>query len=77
METQLSTAKRATRPEDERLDTPQAAGYIGIKSHTLEIWRSTGRHRIPYIRVGRLIRYRQSALDSWLASRTVNAAEAA
>jgi excisionase family DNA binding protein len=74
MENLLSTAKAATRPEDERLDTAQAADYLGVQQHTLEIWRSSGRYRIPYIKVGKLIRYRRSALDDWMESRTVNAA---
>lgn len=57
----------------ELLSTPEAAEYLGTKPHTLEVWRCSGRHRIPYLRVGKLIRYRRSHLDAWLASRTVNA----
>jgi excisionase family DNA binding protein len=60
-----------TRPE--LLSTQQAADYLGAQAHTLEIWRATGRHRLPYIKVGRLVRYRRADLDAWLAARTIHA----
>lgn len=47
-----------------------AARYIGVKPGTLQVWRSTKRYDLPYIKVGRLVRYRQSALDAFLTSRT-------
>ncbi len=59
------------RPIDRSFNNVEAAIYLGITPGTLEVWRSTKRYLIPYIRVGRLIRYRQSALDSFLESQTV------
>ena len=59
----------------ELLSTSEAAEYLGARPHSLEIWRSSQRYRIPYIRVGRLIKYRRADLDDWLATRTVNAHE--
>jgi hypothetical protein len=53
------------------LDTQPAADYIGVKPHTLEVWRCTGRYGLPFLRVGGRIKYRVSDLDAWLASRTV------
>jgi excisionase family DNA binding protein len=61
----------ATRTSDPLLTTIQAAEYLGVQPQTLAVWRSQKRYGIPYIRVGAYIRYRQSALDQWLASRTV------
>ena len=55
------------------LTNEQAAEYIGITPRTLEVWRSTKRYVISYIRVGRKIRYRREALDAFLDSRTVDA----
>lgn len=63
-----------TKPE--LFDTEPAAEYLGIEKHTLEIWRSTGRYGLPFVRVGRRIKYRRADLDAWLASRTVNAESA-
>ncbi len=48
---------------DRLLSRHEAATYLGVKTRTLEIWASTGRHRIPYVRIGREVRYRQSDLD--------------
>ena len=53
------------------LDTDEAAVYVGVTPRTLEVWRCVKRHAIPYIKVGRLVKYKRSALDAWLESRTV------
>jgi len=59
--------------EDEIYSNTQAAEYIGVTPKTLEVWRCTKRYSIPFIKVGRLVKYRKSALDSFLESRTVGA----
>ena len=53
------------------LDNSGAAAYLGVTPHTLEVWRSAKRYDIPYVKVGRLVRYRKSALDAFIESRTV------
>jgi excisionase family DNA binding protein len=58
------------RADDPALDTPAAAEYLGVKPRTLEVWRSTGRYELPFEKRGRNVRYRKSALDRFLASRT-------
>ncbi len=60
----VQNASDPLRNEDE------SAQFLGVKPTTLQIWRSTKRYPLPYIKVGRLVRYRQSALDAFLASRT-------
>jgi excisionase family DNA binding protein len=65
--------KRVTRQpkqSSELLTREEAAAYLGIASQTLAIWRSTGRYHLPSVKVGRLVRYRRSDLDTFLASRT-------
>jgi len=57
----------------ELLDTEPAASYLGIKGHTLEVWRCTGRYNLPFLRVGRRVKYRRADLDRFLESRTVGA----
>ena len=58
------------RPDSpRRLTTSQAAAYIGIRPGTLEIWRAKGRYHIPFVRIGRLVRYDRADLDRWLKSR--------
>jgi excisionase family DNA binding protein len=55
------------------LNNDQAAAYIGVTPRTLEVWRCTQRHRISHIKVGRLVKYRKSALDAFLDQQTVDA----
>lgn len=62
---------------DPRYDEKAAAEYLGVKPATLAIWRCNKRYNLEYIKVGRLIRYRKSALDEFLARRTVGAPDAA
>lgn len=52
-------------------DRKTAARYLGLKNHnTLAVWDSTQRYDLQPIRVGGVIRYRQSVLDEFLFSRT-------
>jgi excisionase family DNA binding protein len=55
---------------DPLLKPAEAAEYIGVTENTLSVWRCVGRYDIPYIKVGRLVRYRKSALDAFLQRRT-------
>lgn len=60
------------RPADPLLNEAQAAKLLGVKPTTLQVWRSTKRYPLQYVRVGRLIRYRMSALQAFLTSREVS-----
>src|SRR5882672_2248970 len=44
----------------------EAAGYLGLQPQTLNVWRSTRRYAVHFIKVGRLVKYRRSDLDAWL-----------
>jgi excisionase family DNA binding protein len=61
----------ATQHELLLTDT-EAAEYLGLKRGTLQVWRCTKRYPLAYLKIGRNIRYRQSDLDAFLQSRTVN-----
>jgi hypothetical protein len=52
-----------------------AAFILGVKPSTLSVWRSTGRHHLPYMKVGRLVRYRVSDLAIFLAASTTTKTE--
>lgn len=52
------------------LTEPEAADYLSVKPNTLSQWRVTGRYNLPYVKVGRHIRYRLADLEAWVASRT-------
>jgi excisionase family DNA binding protein len=53
------------------LNNEEAAAYIGVSPGTLDVWRSTKRYSLAYIKVGRLVKYRKEALDDFLATQTV------
>jgi excisionase family DNA binding protein len=48
------------------VDTDQAAELIATPAKTLIKWRSTGEHNIPYIKIGRNVRYRTADLRAWI-----------
>jgi len=56
--------------ENNLLDEKQAAEVLTVEPGTLSVWRSTGRYKIPFVKVGRRVRYRHSDLLAWLESRT-------
>lgn len=51
---------------DELLDTKQAAQVLTLKSQTLDLWRTTKRVAIPYLKLGRSVRYRRGDLTAYL-----------
>ncbi len=51
------------------LTPAQAAERLGVRVQTLAVWRTTGRYSLPYLRCGRLIRYKPEDVDAWLAGR--------
>jgi excisionase family DNA binding protein len=71
METSTNLPSKRSAPE--LLTTAQAADYLSIKAHTLEIWRCARRYELRFVRIGRNIRYRREDLDSFLTARTVTA----
>lgn len=48
----------------------QAAEILDVSPGTLAVWRCTKRYKIPYIKIGRNVRYSHTALQEWLASST-------
>lgn len=58
---------------DPLLTPSEAAAYLGVTEGTISVWRCTRRYPIPYIKIGRLVKYRKSALDDFLSQRTVGA----
>lgn len=58
----------------ERLLTPdQVAEHLGVSVETLNVWRATKRYDLPYVKAGRLVRYRAEDLEAFVNSRLVGA----
>lgn len=57
--------------QTEKLLTPKDASiYLGLSIGTLAVWRTTGRHELPFIKIGGRVRYKVEDLDNWVTSRT-------
>jgi len=68
----LSADTVASLPE-QLLTTAEVATWLGIQRCTLEKARSTRLGDFPpYVRIGRAIRYRRSAVDVWLNGHAFN-----
>ena len=52
------------------LDEKRLCAELGISGVTATKWRAKAKGP-PFIKVGRLVRYRRSDVEAWLASRTV------
>ena len=52
------------------LSIGELASYLGVKVNTLYSWVHT--RRIPYIKVGRLVRFSNKEIDKWLMQFKVN-----
>jgi len=56
---------------EDRLTRAEAAEYLGLAKTTLEVWASTGRYGLPFVKIGRRAFYRRSDLDAFVERRTV------
>lgn len=53
--------------EDRLLTSEEAAELLGLKNKdTLSVWRTTKRYQLPYIKVGRLVRYQLSSIKKFI-----------
>ena len=61
---------------DRLLTEREAAQFLGVAPGTLRVSRSTGpmpgRIWLPYIKMGRSVRYDPATLRAWLAARVVS-----
>jgi hypothetical protein len=74
----MSQAKQSrTQPADvadnSLVDETAAATYLVLRPGTLAVWRSTGRYKLPYVKIGSRVRYRKRDLDAFIQAHTVGA----
>jgi len=53
------------------LTREQAAHYLGVTPRTLAVWACNKRYNLPFVKVGRLVKYRKADLDAFIARRTI------
>jgi hypothetical protein len=67
----LNRLHRSTHMVEELFDTNQASKLLGMKSKSLANSRYTGTGlQIPFIKLGNLVRYRLSDLQSYIEDNT-------
>lgn len=67
-----SSIAEIIRLKTDLVDENAAAEILDVTPGTLSVWRSTGRYALPFIKVGRKVRYSRAALEAWLSDRTRN-----
>ena len=51
------------------MSVKEAAAYVGLSPHT--VYAMVNQRRIPYVKVGRLVKFDQAMLDAWLKQHTI------
>lgn len=57
--------------EKRLLSRKEAAKYLGLSKSTLKFWASKARNDLPFVRIGRLAKYRLEDLDAFITRHTV------
>jgi excisionase family DNA binding protein len=70
MHAQTPTLAQIVQRSRDLLDEQEAAQLLTVAPGTLSVWRSTGRYNLPFLKVGRNVRYRRADLLAWLEKRT-------
>ena len=66
----MTPSKTLDAPTAKLLTREQAAGYLNIKPQTLAKWAMTKTPNIPFVRVGRVVRYRLADLERFVEENT-------
>jgi excisionase family DNA binding protein len=57
----------AASARTELFSRAEAAAYLGVAKQTLAIWKCTKRYNLPFIKIGKLVKYKKSDLDQFIA----------
>ena len=56
---------------DKLLTPSEVSEMLGVSVETLNVWRATKRYNLPYTKVGRLVRYKESDIRAFINNRTI------
>ena len=59
-------------PIIELLSDAETAQILGVTRGTLAVWRCTKRYPLPFVRIGRKIRYDRRHIENFIESRTMS-----
>lgn len=57
--------------QNQLMSRKEAADYLGVTESTLSVWACVKRYNLPYVKVGRLVKYRLADLNKFITNRTV------
>ncbi len=63
-------SRQVTLLDNVLVDQNGASELLGIPAATLQKWRSTGDVVLPFVKIGRGIRYNTADLREWIANNT-------
>lgn len=69
--TTTSSILAIAKAQSDLVTREQAAEYLGVTPRTLAVWACTKRYNLPFVKIGRLVKYRRSELDAFIARRTM------
>jgi hypothetical protein len=58
--------------QDSLITPNDVAQLLGVTKGTLQVWRSTGRYNLPYIKIGKKVMYRLSSVLGFIDSRSMD-----
>ena len=61
-----------SKASSDLLTRKEASEYLGVTERTLAVWASVKRYNLPYVKVGRLVKYRRADLDAFIERRTIS-----
>lgn len=53
------------------LSREDAAKALGIRPQTLACWATTGRYNLPFVKIGRKVKYRLADIERFIAANLV------
>ena len=63
----LPDNKPIVKQKSNLLTTEEAAEYLKLKPNTLERWRSQFPNRLPFVKIGRTVKYRLEDLQAYIS----------
>lgn len=52
--------------QDKLLNRKEASKFLGIQENTLAVWATNKRYKLPFYKVGRLVKYKISDLEKFI-----------
>ena len=66
----MPSYESATRASNKLILPSEASDLLGLSPGTLQVWRSTGRYNLAYVKVGKKVMYRMSAILEFIENQT-------